>query len=261
MAVECAQFHSKASELKMFGFAIPDQGFYNINIPGEGGFQKASAIIQVLQGDASEKKVEEGLENLINNRWDWQVKQVDDKEYTAIFPDKNSLETFSKISEILMSIHGLKIKIFNSNLDPNASEILQSTWVKVCGLPSIALKEEVILKVATLAREPIVVDELSLIRSGQVRVKVNCRDPLKLRGFVRIFFNKVGYPIRFVLEKYKDKTTHPHPHQTEMMMKKMTGVRRTTQKMKMVIGSTKEDLTTIWMLPDILQELAMGKFM
>jgi hypothetical protein len=88
MAAECAQFHSKASELKMFGFAIPDQGFYSITIPGEVGSQKASAIIQILQSDASEKKVEDELRNLINNKWNWQVKQVDVKEFTAVFPDK-----------------------------------------------------------------------------------------------------------------------------------------------------------------------------
>jgi hypothetical protein len=144
----------------MFGFAILDQGFYSINIPGEESFQKASAIIQVLQGETSVKKIEEPR-NTINSRWDWQVKQDDVKEYTGIFPNKNSLETFSKISEILMSIHGLKIKILESNLDLDASEFLQSTWVKIFGLPSIALKEEVILKVATLAGEPVVVDELS----------------------------------------------------------------------------------------------------
>jgi hypothetical protein len=44
------------------------------------------------------------------------------------------------------------------------------------------------MKVATLAGEPVVVDELSLIETGPVRVKLNCRDPLKLRGFVTIFF-------------------------------------------------------------------------
>jgi hypothetical protein len=136
---------------------------------------------------------------------------VDVIEYTTIFPDKNTLETFTKISEILMSKHGLKVKNFKANVDPDASEILQSAWVKIYGLPSIALVEEVIMKVATLAGEPVVVDELSLIRVGPVRVKMNCVEPLKLRGFVRVFFNKVGYPIRFVAEKYKDKTTLPLP--------------------------------------------------
>jgi hypothetical protein len=96
-----------------------------------------------------------------------------------------------------------------SNIDPDASKVLLSTWVTIYLLPSIAVKEEVVMKVATLAGESVVIDELCMIRFGPIRVKVNCRDPLKLRGFVRIFFNKVGYPIRFVSEQYKDKGTLP----------------------------------------------------
>jgi hypothetical protein len=45
MAVECVGVHAKAGELKMFGFAIPDQGFYNIMIPGVGEVVRVSCII------------------------------------------------------------------------------------------------------------------------------------------------------------------------------------------------------------------------
>jgi hypothetical protein len=48
MAAECVGVHAKARELKMFGFAIPDQWFYNIMIPRVGEVVRASCIIQVL---------------------------------------------------------------------------------------------------------------------------------------------------------------------------------------------------------------------
>jgi hypothetical protein len=66
MAAECADLHAKASDLKMFGFAIPDQDFYSIKIPDEGSTQKASCLVQVLLGEANEKKIEEELKNLIS---------------------------------------------------------------------------------------------------------------------------------------------------------------------------------------------------
>jgi hypothetical protein len=65
------------------------------------------------------------------------------------------------------------------------------------------------MKIATLVGEPILVDELSLIKSSSVRVKMYCRDPSKSRCFVRIFFNRVGYEARFISEKYKDMITFP----------------------------------------------------
>jgi hypothetical protein len=195
MAVECVEFHFKAGDLKMFGFAIPNQGFYCIKVPEATKTQKATCIIQVPQGDATEKKIMDELKNLINGQWEWQVRQVIGKEFTVVFPDKTSLDTFSKILEILLSIHGLKVKIMKSDLDPESTEILQTTWIKIYGLPSFASKEEVVMKVATLAGDPILVDELSLIKTGLVRVKINCINPTTLRGFVRIFFNMIGYHI------------------------------------------------------------------
>jgi hypothetical protein len=108
-----------------------------------------------------------------------------------------------------MGIHGIKVRIMKTELDPDATEVLQMSWVKIYGLPSIARKEEVIMKVATLAGDPILVDELSLIKTGPVRVKMHCRDPATLRGFVKIFFNRLGYDIRFISKKYKDKMSFP----------------------------------------------------
>jgi hypothetical protein len=123
MVAECNEFHSKGGDLQMFGFALQDQSFYSIKVPGEGATAKASSIIQVLQGEAT-KKMEDELKNLINKRWNWQVKQVEAKEFTVIFPDIGNLDTFSKISEILMSVHGIKVKIFKASFDPDAVEML-----------------------------------------------------------------------------------------------------------------------------------------
>jgi hypothetical protein len=89
--------------------------------------------------------------DMINNKWKWKVRQVEAREYTAIFCDKNSLDTFSKISEIMLIVHGIKVKILKYNLDPDAVEVLQSTWVMIFGLPAIACNEDVVMKVATLA--------------------------------------------------------------------------------------------------------------
>jgi hypothetical protein len=50
MAVECAEVHAKVGELMMFGFAILEKGFYNIQIPGADEVPKTTCIIQVLQG-------------------------------------------------------------------------------------------------------------------------------------------------------------------------------------------------------------------
>jgi hypothetical protein len=124
-----------------------------------------------------------------------------------------------------MTIHGIKVKIFKFNMDPDASEILQATWVKIYGLPSIACNKKVMMKVATLVGESLEMDELSLIKIWPMLVRMNCRDPYKLRGFVKTLFNKIVYEIRFLFEKYKDKTLLPPPPPPEMIHRMMMGKR------------------------------------
>lgn len=74
MASEC--FGLKGNKLKMFGFRIK-QGFYSIDIPETTKQNEGNgANIRVLEGVADEKKIEEELKNLIDNKWNWQVKKL-----------------------------------------------------------------------------------------------------------------------------------------------------------------------------------------
>lgn len=201
MASEC--YGLKGHKLKLFGFGIK-QGFYCIEIPEAiNQNQGNGANIRVLEGDADEKKIEEELKNLIDNKWDWQVKKLSREEFVVNFPNKQSLDIFSKMSELSTTIHNIKIRVLKNDLDPEATGKLHMVWMKIYGMPTFAKIESVVKEVAAPAAEPMVVDELSLIRSGPVRVKVKCRDPAQLRGFVEIFFNSVGYEVRFLVGGFK----------------------------------------------------------
>jgi hypothetical protein len=169
-------------------------------IPEKGIMSKLSGLIVVQEGEASEKKLLEELKHLVRNDSDFQIKQIAEKEYRVAFPDQGSLDTLSKMTGIQLALHGLKIKIIKTSVDPAASSILQSTWVKIVGIPGFAKEEEVVKEIASLVGEPVKVDEFSLIRDEPVRVRVNCRNPAKLRGFIEIFFNGVGFDIRFEAE-------------------------------------------------------------
>jgi hypothetical protein len=103
------------------------------------------------------------------------------------------------------------------------------------------------MKVASLAGEPLVVDELSLIKTSPVRVNLNCRDPSKLTGFVKIFFNKVGYKIRFISEKLKEKPDKPPPSpHIEMMITMMRGMTKKRSLRRRRTGNTKRQVINSW---------------
>ena len=106
----------------------------------------------------------------------------------------------------MLPIHGLKVKISKSMVDHNASAVLQPAWIKIYSVPGFAKVEDIIREITTLVAEPIKVDEFSLLRDEPVRVRVNCRDPSKLKRIVEIFFNGVGYDVQFMAEGVQGKT-------------------------------------------------------
>ena len=87
-----------------------------------------------------------------------------------VFPDRKSLDTFSKLSGFEMSLNGLTVKLVKSVIDPEASSVLQTVWIRVHEVLGFAREANIIKEMTKLVAEPLVVDELSLIRAGPVRV-------------------------------------------------------------------------------------------
>ena len=73
-------------------------------------------------------------------------------------------------------------------------------------VPRFAREEDIIREITTLVAEPIKVDEFSLLRDEPVSVRVNCRDPSKIRNIVEIFFNGIGSDIKFIAENTQGRT-------------------------------------------------------
>lgn len=85
--------------------------------------------------------------------------------------------------------------------------MLEAGWVQIHRVPDVARTEDAIKVVAELAGDVLVVDELSLIREGLVRVKIRARNIAKIRGDVQVFIEGEGYPFRFIPELPKKRTT------------------------------------------------------
>lgn len=206
MAVDCRT----KGKIQMFGFGIPNKGFYSIQILETRVHQvQAAGVVVVLEGDADEDKINEELKMVVDDKWDFKPRRMFSNEFLVVFPHKGTLETFSRCADFGLPIHNLKVKILKSNVDPASSSVLQSCWVRISNIPPIAREENVVKEIASLVGQPVVVDELSLLREDPVRVKVNCRDPSTIRCVIEIFFNKVGHEVKFVVEERSGKSINP----------------------------------------------------
>lgn len=143
---------------------------------------QATGFIIVLQGEATEDKISKELKNLVRSDWDFRVKKSHHQEYMVIFLDKATLGIFSKLSEFEMPLYGLKGKIEMANVDPEATSVLHTVWLKVSNILGTTKDVESVKEIVNLVVAPIAIDEISLIKLGPVRVQGRCRNPTLIKG-------------------------------------------------------------------------------
>ncbi|CAO2189408.1 unnamed protein product [Urochloa humidicola] len=219
VASQCPQI--QGCKMRMLGFGFPGHGFYSLQIPETKASQTSEnmACIEIVNGQATSERVEEGLKQLIDDKWDWKVRQITDSQYLAEFPNKVMLTAFSKSKGVEFAAHNIFAKVMKSSVESTASSILQSGWVKLYNIPPKYRNEDVVRVVAELAGVVEVIDELSIIRDGPVRVKITGRNINSLKGIVEVFFGKTGHEIKFIAETagggYQPTPKNPPPRRPD----------------------------------------------
>jgi hypothetical protein len=199
MGVDCKSVGNK--KLKMYGFGILGQGFYSIDIlEVEVKTYQATGLLTILEGEATEEKLDQELKNLVQSKWDYKVKRMDKQEFLVVFPNKSSLETFAKLKCFEMPLFGLKRTLEHSNVDPKISLVLQTVWIRISNVPRPAREVDIVKEIGSLVAEPLVVDEVNLIRAGPVRFQGRCKNPVAINGDLEFFFNGTRVLLSFEVE-------------------------------------------------------------
>ena len=115
-------------------------------------------------------------------------------------PRLRQLRLRERSGQITLALNQLVVEISEPVLDAQAVAVLDTAWILISGLPDIARSELVIRQMSRLLGKVVVVDELSLRKEEEVRVKVKCLDSSKLRTSVRVFFNDQGFDLRIAPE-------------------------------------------------------------
>jgi hypothetical protein len=87
----CAAF-SKARAPFWAGFGGGWQGFMCCEVPQEELQQPIanSATVIIEQGNLTEDEVEEEFKDLVDENWDWQVRQLSASDFAVVFPSKKA---------------------------------------------------------------------------------------------------------------------------------------------------------------------------
>lgn len=186
-----------SEELMMYGHGIEGLGYFHIEVPDiPPTTNSLLAIVTVRDGVASPEMIEAELNHLYHCNWDWQVTLLAGGQFSMVFPDAVSHSYGTRSGDITLALNKLVVDISVPVRDPLAVAVLDTAWILIGGLPDIARSERVIRNMSRILGKVVVVDELSLRKEEEVRVKVKSLDSSKLRATIRVFFNDQGFDLR-----------------------------------------------------------------
>ncbi|KAK1692879.1 hypothetical protein QYE76_009576 [Lolium multiflorum] len=202
LSAMCAAF---AKVLAPFwaGFSGGRQGFLCVEVPEEELQRPASNSATVILdgGRLSEEEVEDEFKDLVDENWNWQVRQLSASDFAVVFPSKESLRIAIRGGGLTLPTSKIKALVTVPLGDPLASETLEEIWVKLVGVPPpLRLAERLLLSTREVGR-PMAVDEDSLSPVDRpVRMSFGCRKGEALPESITIFVNLQGYRIKILRE-------------------------------------------------------------
>jgi hypothetical protein len=105
----------------------------------------------------------------------------------------------------------IKAKVEPTEMEKEAVNILEETWVNATGFPRKAKKFEVIKEIAHMVGDPIEMDDNLLRSEGKVSIKVLCKDAMKVDRNTLLYINGQGHMLNWSSEELEEyKKQHPH---------------------------------------------------
>ena len=185
-------------EAKLGGLWRGGKGFFHVSIP-EDQMKKPtsnSAMVYVEKGNFSVEGLLDELKELVDDKWDWQVRKLSNTDFMVVFPSKELLRMASRGGGLVLPITEYRAVVSEVSGDPLATEVLEQVWLRLIGVPE-PLRVESALKGCMLELGiPLEVDAESLENpAAPIRMRFGCRKPVQLKPSIMVFINFQGYKI------------------------------------------------------------------
>lgn len=203
LTVECPN-RIKPPSYKMYGYALPGCGFFGM----EGSVTVVMAPVQTLHEAVMRVLSEEVPIQLIQaeiidwdaDGWDWQLCQIAPKEFSLVFPTAESLTWCTRGANFTLPRNNIQVKVVAAVNGKKHQLSLSEAWVLLDDVPPEMRNAPSMMAFSELIGKPIQVDEASLDGLSSVRVKVWCRFPERIRGFLEVYPQDKGFRINLSLE-------------------------------------------------------------
>jgi hypothetical protein len=128
---------------------------------------------------------------------------MDSNEFMFVVPNAKDLEFLTRLKEFKSKIYDMVVTVKKSDLMVGCCDMLTTVWVQLIGIPHWARKERAVEEVAYLVGDFEEIDLSTLPGLGPIRVKVSCKDPNQIKGASKVYFNKRGFMVSWLVESEK----------------------------------------------------------
>jgi hypothetical protein len=194
----------KGLNLKICGFGMPGQAFYSITVPGEADDKIPKTfpgLLTIKEGIATKGVIDMELKHLFKGKTRWMIKKIDEDSFLLDFPTAKLRDQLTKFKGFEFAIAYIKAKVEPIDMEKDVVSILEETWVNATGFPRKAKKIEVTIEIAHKVGDPVEVNDTLLRFEGKVRVKVLCKDAMKIDGNTLVYINGQGHLLKWSSEK------------------------------------------------------------
>ena len=119
------------------GFGVEGRGFFHFSIPSDQMQKPTSnlALVYVEKGNFSPEELQEEFKELVDENWEWQVRKLSTTDFLVVFPSKEVLRMACRGGGVVLPITEYKAVVSEATGDPLASDVLESVWVRLLGVP------------------------------------------------------------------------------------------------------------------------------
>jgi hypothetical protein len=155
--------------------------------------------------------VDAELKDLVDETWDWQVRKLNETDFSVVLPSKESLRMAIRGGGPTLPTSKCKALVTVPTGDPLAVEQLEEIWVRLHGVPPPLRHPDRLLMTTREIGRPVGVDTSTLSHPLQpIRMSFGCRVPVILPSHVMLFANMQGFRVQVERKAASPGNSPPH---------------------------------------------------
>jgi hypothetical protein len=106
--------------------------------------------------------LDEELKHMVDDSWDWKVRQLNEYDFMVVFPNEASLKLCKNMGDMTLPVSKIAVIFAKPKADPFSAAMISKIWIFISRVPACLRKSELLLEGTKMLGRPRLVDEDSL---------------------------------------------------------------------------------------------------